>query len=128
MTHHTKIYNNIHISTVVYDAAKDAILASGRLGDGVPCHLAAALLAGVTATAVASPVDVVKTRSGTPAPAISCLDTVLVQYDVWCRYMNAPRGHYRGVLDCAAQTARAEGLAAFYRGFRASCLRLVRWG
>ena len=49
---------------MVYDAAKDAILASGRLGDGVPCHLAAALLAGVTATAVASPVDVVKTRSG----------------------------------------------------------------
>ena len=112
----------------MYDAAKDAILASGRLGDGVPCHLAAALLAGGTATAVASPVDVVKTRSGTPAPAISCLDTVLVQYDEWCRYMNAPRGHYRGVLDCAAQTARAEGLAAFYRGFRASCLRLVRWG
>ena len=49
---------------MVYDAAKDAILASGRLGDGVPCHLAAALLAGVTATAVASPVDVVKTRCG----------------------------------------------------------------
>ena len=48
----------------MYDAAKDAILASGRLGDGVPCHLAAALLAGVTATAVASPVDVVKTRCG----------------------------------------------------------------
>ena len=42
--------------------------------------------------------------------------------------MNAPRGHYRGVLDCARQTARAEGLAAFYRGFRASCLRLVRGG
>ena len=49
---------------MVYDAAKDAILASGRLKDGVPCHLAAALLAGVTATAVASPVDVVKTRCG----------------------------------------------------------------
>ena len=62
------------IHTVVYDAAKDAILASGRLGDGVPCHLAAALLAGVTATAVASPVDVVKTRCGDTAPAISCLD------------------------------------------------------
>ena len=57
----------------MYDAAKDAILASGRLGDGVPCHLAAALLAGVTATAVASPVDVVKTRSGTQHQ----------QYHVW---------------------------------------------
>ena len=30
--------------------------------DGVPCHLVSAAIAGVTATAVASPVDVVKTR------------------------------------------------------------------
>ena len=30
--------------------------------DGVPCHLVSAAIAGVTATVVASPVDVVKTR------------------------------------------------------------------
>ena len=68
----------------MYDAAKDAILASGRLGDGVPCHLAAALLAGVTATAVASPVDVVKTRSGTQHQQYYiCLDTA-------CNMMSGP--------------------------------------
>ena len=39
-----------------------------------------------------SPVDVVKTR-----------------------FMNAPRGRYRGVLDCARQTATKEGAGAFYR-------------
>ena len=60
--------------------------------DGIPCHLASAVVAGVTATFVASPVDVVKTR-----------------------FMNAPRGRYTGVLDCARQTARREGAAAFYR-------------
>ena len=50
--------------TVVYDAVKDSLLSSGRLDDGVPLHLASAVVAGVTATFVASPVDVIKTRSG----------------------------------------------------------------
>ena len=35
----------------------------GHMVEGVGCHLASAVVAGVTATMVASPVDVVKTRS-----------------------------------------------------------------
>ena len=46
----------------MYDAAKDAILSSGRMSEGVPLHLTSALVAGVSATVVASPVDVIKTR------------------------------------------------------------------
>ena len=46
---------------------------------------------------------------------------------IMLRFMNSPRGKYRGVLHCAQQTARAEGSRAFYRGFKASCLRLVSW-
>ena len=49
--------------TVVYDAVKDALLSGGFMKDGIPCHFASAVVAGVTATFVASPVDVVKTRS-----------------------------------------------------------------
>ena len=48
--------------TVVYDAVKDFILSSGRIKEGVPLHLASAIVAGVSATLVASPVDVIKTR------------------------------------------------------------------
>ena len=48
--------------TVVYDAVKDGLLSSGRLSDGVPLHLTSALVAGLSATLVASPVDVIKTR------------------------------------------------------------------
>ena len=48
--------------TVVYDAVKCELLAGGRMRDGVPCHFASAVVAGVTATFVASPVDVIKTR------------------------------------------------------------------
>lgn len=90
--------------TVVYDAVKDGLITSGYMRDGVPCHLASALVAGVTATLVASPVDVVKTR-----------------------YMNAEKGRYRGALHCARVTAQTEGARAFYKGFSASCLRLVSW-
>jgi len=90
--------------TVVYDAVKDGLISSGHMLDGIPCHLASALVAGVTATLVASPVDVVKTR-----------------------YMNAAKGKYRGALHCAVVTAKTEGARAFYKGFSASCLRLVSW-
>ena len=47
---------------VVYDIVKEMILNNGLLEDGIPCHFAAAATAGFTATLVASPVDVVKTR------------------------------------------------------------------
>lgn len=90
--------------TVVYDAAKDYIISSHIMNDGIKCHLTSAVIAGVTATVFASPVDVVKTR-----------------------FMNSPTGKYRGALDCALNTARKEGLLAFYKGFNASCLRLVSW-
>ena len=50
--------------TVVYDAVKDSLLSSGRMSDGIPLHFTSAVVAGVTATFVASPVDVIKTRSG----------------------------------------------------------------
>lgn len=90
--------------TVVYDAAKDAFISNEILKDGIGCHFSSAVVAGVTATLVASPVDVVKTR-----------------------FMNSPSGVYRGAIHCAQETAKREGLQAFYKGFNASCLRLVSW-
>ena len=43
------------------------------------------------------------------------------------RYMSASPGEYRGALHCARVTLSAGGPRAFYRGFVASCLRLVSW-
>lgn len=48
---------------------------------------------GFAATVAASPVDVIKTR-----------------------YMNSPKGQYRGAIDCAIRMASQEGFAAFYKG------------
>lgn len=90
--------------TVVYDAVKDGFISGGYMKDGFSCHFASAVVAGVTATLVASPVDVVKTR-----------------------YMNAERGRYSGAMHCATVTFKTEGAKAFYKGFSASCLRLVSW-
>lgn len=90
--------------TVVYDAAKDGFISGGYMKDGIACHFASAVVAGITATLVASPVDVVKTR-----------------------FMNSPSGKYRGALHVARETARTEGAMAFYKGFNASCIRLVSW-
>ncbi len=47
---------------VVYDVAKDGLISSGLMSDGIFCHFSAAVVAGFTATLVASPVDVIKTR------------------------------------------------------------------
>ena len=47
---------------VVYDVVKDQLIASRLMADGVPCHFTAAIAAGFTATLIASPVDVIKTR------------------------------------------------------------------
>jgi len=90
--------------TVVYDVVKEYLISADLMVDGIHCHLSSAVVAGVTATILANPVDVIKTR-----------------------YMNSPRGKYTGVLNCVTSTARKEGVKAFYKGFTASCMRLVSW-
>ncbi|KAJ8683321.1 hypothetical protein QAD02_019113, partial [Eretmocerus hayati] len=77
---------------VCYDVIKDKILSSGILEDGVPCHLSAAIVAGLCTTIAASPVDVVKTR-----------------------YMNSSPGEYKGAIDAAARMLANEGPSAFYK-------------
>ncbi|XP_003703737.1 dicarboxylate carrier UCP2 isoform X2 [Megachile rotundata] len=89
---------------VCYDIIKDFILESGYLRDGIPCHLSAAVAAGLCTTLAASPVDVVKTR-----------------------YMNSAPGEYKGVKECAVRMMKEEGPSAFYKGFVPSFTRLVSW-
>ncbi len=95
----------VNVSEIVcYDLFKEYLLSRRWFQDGVPCHFAAAVGAGFCTTVVASPVDVVKTR-----------------------FMNAPRGQYRGAVDCAVRMMLREGPVAFYKGFVPSFSRLVSW-
>ncbi|XP_051153104.1 mitochondrial uncoupling protein 2-like [Leptopilina boulardi] len=89
---------------VCYDVIKDLILNNGLMRDGIPCHLAAAVAAGLCTTIAASPVDVVKTR-----------------------YMNSAPGEYKSALDAASRMFINEGPQAFYKGFVPSFARFVSW-
>merc|ERR1712025_21686 len=98
------LYRGLAPNIVRNDVVKESFIASRLLQDGVVCHFSSALVAGFTATLVASPVDVIKTR-----------------------YMNSSQGQYRNVIHCALRTAKQEGAMAFYKGFTASCMRIVSW-
>lgn len=89
---------------VCYDVIKDCLLKYTAMGDNIPCHFTAAVIAGFVTTLCASPVDVVKTR-----------------------YMNSKPGQYSGAIDCAVRMGRQEGFSAFYKGFLPSFARLVSW-
>lgn len=95
----------INVAEIVcYDVVKDCLLTYTHIPNDVRLHFSAAVIAGFAATVVASPVDVVKTR-----------------------YMNSPKGQYRGALDCAIKMGSKEGVSAFYKGFMPSFARLVSW-
>lgn len=125
--------------------------------DGVWCHFTAAVAAGFTATLVASPVDVIKTRlienmiknisiramykarvnrskmrRNRNVLLSNKFHKVNVQngqiYVSVFRYMNHSNdGKYRGAFHCAVTTFKNEGFFAFYKGFNASFTRLVAW-
>ncbi|XP_068641481.1 mitochondrial uncoupling protein 5-like [Aristolochia californica] len=82
-----------------YDQIKETILERGVLKDGLGTHVTASFAAGFVASVASNPVDVIKTR-----------------------VMNMKPGSdgempYRGALDCAMKTVRAEGPFALYKGF-----------
>lgn len=95
----------INVAEIVcYDVVKDLLQQHAHIPNDIRLHFSSAVVAGFAATVVASPVDVVKTR-----------------------YMNSPKGQYRGAIDCAIKMGRKEGASAFYKGFVPSFARLVSW-
>ena len=81
--------------------------------EGLPVHVAAATFAGVVATIVGNPVDVVKTRVMAGKRAVAPGEP-------------APRT-YAGAVDCIVQTLRHEGPRAFYQGVAPQFMRITSW-
>ncbi|NWR49215.1 DIC protein, partial [Regulus satrapa] len=73
-----------------YDQAKQLVLSTGLLSDNVFTHFLSSFIAGICATFLCQPLDVLKTR-----------------------LMNS-HGEYRGVAHCAVETAKL-GPLAFYK-------------
>ncbi|KAI8873470.1 mitochondrial carrier [Ramicandelaber brevisporus] len=85
-----------------YDFIKQRLVAYTSLKtDSVITHISASLLAGLIATTVCSPVDVIKTR-----------------------VMNAPPGRYSSPTAALIETVRTEGLRALFKGWLPSYARL----
>ncbi|KAI3718032.1 hypothetical protein L1987_70019 [Smallanthus sonchifolius] len=82
-----------------YDQIKETILKNGVIGDGLGTHVTASFAAGFVASMASNPVDVIKTR----------VMNMKVEEGV------APP--YKGAVDCAVKTVKAEGPMALYKGF-----------
>lgn len=86
-----------------YDQIKRFLIDRGYMTEGLALHTVASFCAGLIATIVASPVDVIKTR-----------------------YQNTPAhlGIYSGVFDCLVKSIKAEGVFGLYKGFLPNWMRL----
>ncbi|KAI3922158.1 hypothetical protein MKX01_005847 [Papaver californicum] len=82
-----------------YDQFKELILEKGIMKDGLGTHITASFSAGFVAAVASNPIDVIKTR----------VMNMRVEPGV-----TPP---YRGALDCAVKTIKAEGPMALYKGF-----------
>jgi len=83
-----------------YDTFKEMILEKGWMKDGFGTHVVASFAAGFVAAVASNPIDVIKTR--------------VMSMKVGSGGEGAP---YKGALDCAVKTVRAEGVMALYKGF-----------
>lgn len=94
-----------------YDTAKEVLLGSMGLQDGLPVHFAAATFAGMMATILGNPVDVVKTRVMAAKKAAEAGGSAA----------------YSGAVDCFVRTLRNEGFWAFYQGVTPQFFRITGW-
>jgi hypothetical protein len=89
-----------------YDQLKQMLLKTSFFKDNTLTHFTASSLAGIIATIITSPLDVVKTR-----------------------FMNQKsvdgQKVYTSVANCFKKTYQAEGILAFYKGFGPNASRLV---
>ena len=83
-----------------YDEIKFQMLKSGYFKDNMSTHFSASLSAGVIATVITMPLDVLKTR-----------------------LMNAKPGEYTGIMHCARDILKV-GPSGFFKGFLPAFVRL----
>ncbi|KFK32807.1 hypothetical protein AALP_AA6G290600 [Arabis alpina] len=82
-----------------YDSVKETILEKGLMEDGLGTHVAASTAAGFVAAVASNPVDVIKTRV------------------MNMKVVEGVAPPYKGAVDCALKTVKAEGIMALYKGF-----------
>ncbi|XP_059084516.1 mitochondrial 2-oxoglutarate/malate carrier protein-like isoform X2 [Tigriopus californicus] len=88
-----------------YSQAKQAIMGSGYVDDGIFCHFLASMFSGLVTTAASMPVDIAKTR----IQNMTIVDG---------------KPEYRGALDVILKVAKNEGFFSLWKGFTPYYFRL----
>jgi solute carrier family 25, member 34/35 len=103
------IYSGVQVAT--YDGVKELALTTGGLGDNFSTRLVCSTVTTFTAVTALQPFDFLSVR--------------LMNQKV------DPHGRpaqYKNAFDCAAQTARAEGVAGFFKGGLTNYARFAPYG
>jgi len=96
---------------VAYDQTKQFLLSTAYFKDDIKTHIVSGLSAGLAATLLGSPVDVIKTR-------------------VMSAQKSAGSGvppAFTGPIDCAVKLMKTQGPTAFYKGFIPNFTRIGSW-
>jgi len=88
-----------------YSQAKQGILQTGYVQDGIFCHFLASMFSGLVTTAASMPVDIAKTR---------------IQNQ---KYIDG-KPEYKGAIDVVVKVAKSEGVTALWKGFAPYYFRL----
>lgn len=88
-----------------YSQAKQGILQTGYVNDGIFCHFLASMFSGLVTTAASMPVDIAKTR---------------IQNQ---KYVDG-KPEYKGAVDVIAKVVKNEGVTALWKGFTPYYFRL----
>jgi solute carrier family 25 oxoglutarate transporter 11 len=88
-----------------YSQAKQAILGSGYIQDGIFCHFVASMISGLVTTIASMPVDIVKTR----------LQSM--------KYTDG-KPEYKGAVDVITRVVQKEGFFSLWKGFTPYYFRL----
>ena len=94
-----------------YDHTKFLLKKHKMVEEGTKLHIIGSLVAGVAATTLAAPADVVKTRIMADKATTGAGGVVFAR-------------RYSGVVDCLVKTVREEGILAIFRGWVPSYFRL----
>ncbi|KHJ93664.1 hypothetical protein OESDEN_06424 [Oesophagostomum dentatum] len=97
------VVNSAQLAT--YSHAKQLILQTGKVKDGIFCHFLASMISGLATTIASMPVDIIKTR-------IQAMKTI----------NGVPE--YSGIMDIVVKLLRKEGVFAFWKGFTPYYMRL----
>lgn len=88
-----------------YSQAKQIILGSGYIQDGIFCHFVASMISGLVTTIASMPVDIAKTR----------LQSM--------KYVDG-KPEYKGAVDVLSKVVKQEGFFSLWKGFTPYYFRL----